>query len=662
MKSPLWEPSGLRRREAHLTRFIEHVNRMHHLDIQSYPQLWEWSVRRIPDFWAAMWEFAQIRASQPYTRVIDDLTAFPGAKWFPGARLNFAENLLRHYESQRPALIFRGETQKSSVMTYAQLYDAVARLAASLRDTGIRPGDRIVAYMPNLPETAIAMLAATSLGAVWASCATDIGPGAALERLGQVEPAVLFTVDGYFYKGQRFDVRENAAKVAEGIPGLRQVVVVPYATERPDLTRIPHAVRYDEFLVSANPEPRTPNPVSFEQLPFDHPVFIMFSSGTTGKPKCLVQGAGGILINHLKELLLHTDLKPDDRIMYITTCSWMMWNWLLSSLAVGATIVLYDGSPTYPDPGAMWKLVQDERITVFGCSASYLNFLRSAGIRPGADYDLSSLREISQTGSPLSTEGFEYVYREIKTDLHFNSISGGTDINGCFAAGNPISPIYAGELQGPALAMNVKAYDEVGRVITDRPGELVCESPSPSMPLYFWNDPDGRRYREAYFAYYSDRNVWRHGDYITVHGDTSGITFHGRSDTVLKPSGVRIGTAEIYNVVEQLDGIADSLAVGQNWEGDQRIILFVKLTPGVELTEALKRTIRQTLRDRASPRHVPSLILEAPDIPYTLNMKKVESAVMNILNGRPVVNKDALINPESLDYFERLLSELSSRA
>jgi len=427
--------------------------------------------------------------------------------------------------------------------------------------------------------------------------------------------------------------------------------VVSYAGLDPDLRAVPKAVRFDEFLAKEKDPP-----LRFEQLPFDHPVFIMFSSGTTGKPKCMVQGAGGILINHLKELILHTDLKREDTIMYITTCSWMMWNWLISSLGVGATILLYDGNPNHPDWGAMWQLTQDEKITIFGLSASYVNFLRGQGATPGKSFDLSSLREISQTGSPLSAEGFEWVYKEIKEDLHFNSISGGTDINGCFAAGNIISPVYAGELQGPALAMKVKAYDDNGRHVFDQQAELVCEAPAPSMPIYFWNDPNGEKYRAAYFEHFP--NVWRHGDYIVMHSDTGGITFYGRSDSVLKPSGVRIGTAEIYNVVEKLDGIADSLAIGQNWKGDQRIILFVKLMEGVELTDQLKEKIRRALRENASPRHVPAIIMEMPDAPYTLNMKKVESAVTNIIHGRPVTNRDALTNPEVLDYFEKIVPEL----
>ena len=638
-----------------MTRFINFVNRKHGLEISSYTQLYDWSIENIPDFWAAMWEFGEIRASSGYNVVVDDLSRFPGARWFVGARLNFAENLLR-YRDDRVAFVFRGETQRSARMTYAEAYSSVARLAESLREMGVAPGDRVCAYMPNLIETAIAMLAATSIGATWASCGAELGTRAALDRLGQIEPKVLFTADGYFYKSKIFSVLPKAEKVARGIPSLEKVVVASYVEAEPDISGIPNSVHYKDFLSPKKAE------IHFEQLPFDHPVFIMFSSGTTGKPKCMVQGAGGVLINHLKELMLHTDLKREDKIMYITSCSWMMWNWLLSSLAVGATIVLYDGNPNYPDPSAMWRLIEDEKITIFGCSATYINHLRSQGVKPGRDHDLSSLREISQTGSPLSAEGFEYVYNEIKKDLHFNSISGGTDINGCFAAGSPTLPVYAGELQAPALGMKIKAYDERGNPVVDQQGELVCEAPSPSMPIYFWNDPGNKRYREAYFSFYPDKNVWRHGDYIIIHSDTGGITFLGRSDAVLKPSGVRIGTAEIYNVVEGLEEIDDSLAIGQSWKGDQRVILFVKLAPGYALTEDLKSKIRKALREEASPRHVPALIMEVPDIPYTFNMKKVEIAVKNIIHGKPVLNRDALINPESLDYFEKILPELQKDA
>jgi len=650
MKNPLWIPSADQRQQANLMRFIREVNARHGLSIEAYSDLYKWSVENIPDFWAAMWDFAGIKSSMQYDKVVEDLSVFPGTRWFPGARLNFAENLLR-YRDEQLAFVFIGETQISKRMTYAELYDSVARLSKSLAEAGVGAGDRVVGYMPNLIETVVCMLAATSLGAVWSSCATDIGPAAAIERLGQVEPKVMITADGYFYKGKVIDTLMNVAEVARSIPSLQRVIVVSYVSERAEISQIPNAVPYGDFLAKEkNLE------IEFEQLSFDHPLYIMFSSGTTGKPKCLVQGAGGVLINQLKDLMLHTDLKRSDRFFYITSCSWMMWNFLVSSLAEGTTIVLYDGNPNFPGLGAMWKLIQDEKITVFGCSASYINFLKKENFSPRREYDLSSLREISQTGSPLSSDGFEYIYQEVKTDLHFNSISGGTDLNGCFAAGSPVLPVYAGELQSPALGMKINSYDEKGKPIRDEQGELVCEAPSPSMPLYFWNDPDGSKYHKAYFDVYP--NVWRHGDYVLLHSDTGGVTFYGRSDAVLKPSGVRIGTAEIYAQMENLPEVADSLAVGQNYQDDQRVILFVKLAAGVALTDELQNKIRKTLRENASPRHVPALILETPEIPYTLNMKKVESAVTNILNGRAVSNRDALINPGSLEFYEGVVERL----
>ncbi len=650
MKTPLWIPSDERKQEANITRFMGEVNARHDLNLASYSDLYDWSVNNIPDFWRTVWDFVDIKASQRYESIIDDLDKFPGARWFPGARLNFAENLLR-YRDDHLAFIFQGETRISKRMTYAELYSSVTQLAHSLKESGVGVGDRVVGYTPNLIETAVCMLAATSLGATWSSCATDIGPGAAIERLGQVEPKAMITADGYFYKGKMYDTLEHAAEVARGIPSLQKVIVVSYTREKPDISQIPTAVHYDDFLSKDKDFD-----FRFEQLPFDHPLYIMFSSGTTGKPKCLVQGAGGVLINHLKELILHTDLKRSDRIFYITSCSWMMWNWLISSLAVGATIVLYDGNPNYPDTGAMWKLIQDEGVTIFGCSASYIHFLKKEGVSPRKNYDLSSLREISQTGSPLSADGFEYVYSDIKPDLHFNSIAGGTDINGCFAAGSPILPVYAGELQSPALGMKIHSFDDKGNPVIDEQGELVCVAPTPSMPIHFWNDPDGSKYHKAYFDVYP--NIWRHGDYILIHGDTGGVTFYGRSDAVLKPSGVRIGTAEIYTQMEKLPEIADSLAIGQNYQDDQRVILFIKLAAGSTFTDELQNKIRRILRENASPRHVPAVILETPDIPYTLNMKKVESAVTNIVNGRAVSNKDALINPSSLQFYEKILEQL----
>ncbi|UCH03021.1 MAG: acetoacetate--CoA ligase [Candidatus Bathyarchaeota archaeon] len=650
----LWQPSEELVRQANITKFIAFVNKRYDLRIASYHQLYKWSIEKTLDFWEAMWEFGDIKYSRGYDKVVDNFDKFPGARWFIGARLNFADNLLRHNDDHL-GFIFRGETQKLSTMTYAEVYNSVARLAKSLRDIGIVSGDRVCAYMPNLIETAIAMLAATSIGAMWSSCGADLGAQAVLDRFSQIEPKVMFTADGCFYKSKTFNILRKAEQVVKGIPSLEKTIIFPYVETKPDIYRIPNSMLYHDFLSSK----KKPN-IRFEQLSFDHPIYIMFSSGTTGKPKCMVQGAGGVLINHLKELILHTDLKREDTIMYITSCSWMMWNWLLSSLAIGATIVLYDGNPNYPDLNAMWRLIHDHKITIFGCSASYINYLRSQRYKLRKDLDISSLREISQTGSSLSAAGFQYVYQDIKQNLHFNSISGGTDINGCFAIGSPTLPVHAGELQSPALGMKVNAYDEKGNPIVDQHGELICEAPFPSMPLYFWNDPDNERYKEAYFNYYPGHNVWRHGDYIMIHSDTGGITFFGRSDTVLKPSGVRIGTAEIYNVVEQLKEIAYSVAIVQKWKEDQRVILFVKLASGYDLTKNLKNSIRKTLRENASPRHVPALIIEVPDIPYTFNMKKVEIAITNIIHDRPVSNRDALRNPESLDYFERILPSLQN--
>ncbi len=650
MRTPLWTPSDQTIENANITQFMNSINGQYSLNLSSFDDLYKWSIENIEDFWAAMWDFGDIVASQRYNSVVDDLTKLPGAKWFPNAKLNFAENLLK-YRDDSTSFIFRGENERTSRMTYAELSSRVALLSSSLHNAGILPGDRVAAYMPNITDTAIAMLATTSLGAVWSSCGTGLGPKAVLDRFEQIEPRILFTVDSYSYKGKDFDVLSKSEVVAKGISSLEQTIVIPYIKDEFDISSLPHAILYNDFIDSSSE-----SKVQFEQLPFDHPLYIMFSSGTTGKPKCMVQSAGGVLIKHLTELLLHTDLKRDDRMFYTTSPSWMMWNWMLSSLAVGATVLLFDGNPNYPDWRTLWQIIQDEQVSIFGCSATYLNYLKSQSARPGEEFDLISLREISQTGSALSTEGFEYVYKEIKEDLHFNSISGGTDINGCFAAGTPIQPVYAGELQGPCLAMKIRAYDENGNSVFDREGELVCEASAPSMPLYFWNDPDGKRYRDAYFNVYP--NIWHHGDWIVMHSRTGGVTFLGRSDFTLKPSGVRIGPSEIYNVIEEIEEIADSVVVGQNWQGDQRILLFVKITEGFQLTDELKQKIRRELRVKAGPRHVPELILEVPDIPYTFSMKKVESAIWNIVNGRHVTNRDAISNPESLEHFQRISSSL----
>ena len=651
MTTLLWEPSAERIAEANMTRFTAFVNERHGMALDSYAALHRWSVDDIPAFWAAAWEFLEIQASVPYEAVVDDLTRFPGASWFPGARLNFAENLLR-YRDDRTAFIFVGETATPRRMTYAELYSVVSRVAGALRAAGVHPGDRVAGYMPNMIETAVGMLATTAIGGVWSSCATDIGPAAAADRLGQIAPKVLFAVDGYRYKDRVFDCLANTAQVVAQMPSLERVVVAHYAGDlKAELSAIRGAVRFDEFVAD-----QAGGELSFEQVPFDHPAVVMFSSGTTGKPKCLVQSGGGILLNQRKELVLHCDLTRDDTIFYVTTASWMMWNWLISALGVGATVVLFDGNPAYPDLGALWRLIADLKVTVFGTSASYLGLLKTQGFVPKEAHDLSALRQICQTGSALSPEGFAYVYEAIKDDLHFNSLSGGTDINGCFAIGSPTLPVYAGQLQAPGLGMKIECYDPAGRPVRDNEGELVCEAPAPPMPLYFWDDPEGARYHDAYFDVFP--GVWRHGDYVVFDSKTGGVIFLGRSDAVLKPSGVRIGTAEIYNQVERLPEIADSLAIGQDWQGDQRIILFVKLASGQELTEELQKKIGKTLRENASPRHVPARIIAVPDIPYTLNMKKVETAVSNIVHGRPVTNRDALANPGSLDFYEEILPEL----
>jgi acetoacetyl-CoA synthetase len=642
MSKILWQPSEDRIRNSNMFKFITFVNDRYGFNFRDYDALYHWSIQHIADFWGAFWEFAHIRFSKSYDRVVDDVTKMPGAKWFEGARLNFAENLLR-YRDDHAALVFKGEGRPSIKMTYAELYDEVARVAAALKALGIRPGERVVGFMPNMPQTIIAMLAATSLGATWSSCSPDFGVKGVMDRFGQIEPRVLFTADGYLFKGKPMDSLERISGIVSQLPSVEKLVVVPYANPRPNISSIPKAVLFDEFKSA-----QTGLDIDFVQLPADHPLYVMYSSGTTGLPKCMVQSASGILVNHLKELILHTDLKRDDVIFYFTTCGWMMWNWLTSSLAVGATLVLYDGNPFHPDEGALWQMAQDEKITVFGTSAGYIAALRNTGLVPGKKYDLKSLRALLSTGSPLSEEGFEFVYHSIKPDIQLASISGGTDLNGCFALGNPMGPVYMGELQCRGLGMKVEAYDEDGRPVVGRQGELVCTAPFPSMPIYFWNDSDGRKYHSAYFDVYP--SVWRHGDYIEIN-DHGGVKIYGRSDATLDPGGVRIGTAEIYRQVEQMEEIADSVVIGQDWKNDVRVILFVQMAPGFELTENLKQKIRQTIRVNASPRHVPAKIIAVPEIPYTLNMKKVELAVKKTIENKPVLNKDALKNPEALDFY-----------
>ncbi len=645
MAKKLWQPSKERRTQSNMYRFMNFINKRHGRDFEEYEPFHQWSIENIPDFWAAMWEFAGIIASTPYSKVVDDLNKMPGARWFIDARLNFAENLLRHRDDQI-ALTFKGEARDSVRMTYRQLYSEVARVAISLKEAGVLVGDRVVGFMPNMPQSIIAMLAAASIGATWSSCSPDFGIKGVLDRFGQIKPKILFTADGYFFKGKEIDSLERISKISKELPSIEKVIVVPYTQQNPDLRHIPDAIHYADFL-TPEPDPE----INFEQLPFDHPLYIMYSSGTTGLPKCMVQSAGGILIHHIKELMLHTDLKREDTIFYFTTCGWMMWNWLTSSLSVGATLVLYDGNPFYPHPDVLWKMAQDEKITVFGTSAGYIAALQNTEIKPDDLYDLTSLRSVLSTGSPLSVEGFEFIYREVKADLQLASIAGGTDLNGCFGLGNPLGSVYAGELQCRGLGMNVHAFNEEGKSVINQKGELVCTTPFPSMPIYFWDDPDGKKYHAAYFDVYP--NIWCHGDFIKI-SEHGGMVMYGRSDTTLNPGGVRIGTSEIYRQIEQMEEIEDSVVVSQNWKNDVRVILFVKLPDRVELTEELKQKIVSNIRNNISPRHVPAKILSVPDIPYTLNMKKVELAVKNIIENQPVLNKDALINPEALDFYAEL--------
>jgi acetoacetyl-CoA synthetase len=663
-EAPLWEPSAEQIAHANLTRFIARVQALgaRTATVRDYASLYEWSIRDLELFWSEIWRFYGVIADQkdPNTceRVLvgRDRVAPPdpelGPRWFLGSRLNFAENLLR-YRDDREALVSWNERgpDRARRLTYAQLYDAVAGVAAALREMGIVAGDRVVGFMPNIPETVIAMLAATSIGAIWSSCSPDFGVNGVFDRFGQIAPRVLFCADGYRYSGKEIDCLERVREIGERIPSIERIVVVPYLHDDPDIGTIRDATSWEHFSPTAYRLP----PIAFERLPFDHPLYIMYSSGTTGLPKCMVHGAGGTLIQHFKELGLHTDVTRDDRVFYFTTCGWMMWNWLVSNLALGATLVLYDGAPLLRRRPILWDMAQEERITVFGISAKWLALNEKEGRRPIETHDLSALKAILSTGSPLATHSFDYVYRDVKRDVRLSSISGGTDIISCFAGGNPIGPVWRGELQARALAMKVEVFDDDGHSIVGMPGELVCTAPFPSMPIYFWNDPDGSKYRSAYFDHYP--NVWRHGDWaeLTSHG---GMTIYGRSDATLNPGGVRIGTAEIYRQVEQLPEVVESLVIGQNMSTeageDVRIVLFVRLAEGETLTDALRERIRSQIRDNTSPHHVPRKIIQVADIPRTISGKITELAVRDVVHGRPVKNVDALANPQALELFRDL--------
>ena len=642
---PLWEPSAERVAATRLTAFMKAVATDHGVSLPDFAALHRWSIDEPETFWRALWSFAGVIAESQGERVLVDGDKMPGAMWFPEARLNFAENLLRRRDSE-PAIIFWNEQRTRRSLSYAELYGQVSVVAQALAEEGVEAGDRVGGFMPNMPEAIIAMLAATSLGAVWSSCSPDFGIAGAMDRFGQIEPKVLFTADGYFYNGQVIDSLERARGIAEKLPSLKRLVIIPTVSDAPVIDGLDNAAVWDDFTAAF-----APGEIEFRQLPFDHPVYIMYSSGTTGVPKCIVHGAGGTLLQHLKEHQLHTDIMRGDRVFYFTTCGWMMWNWLVSALASEATVMLYDGAPFHPDGNTLFDFAAEERITIFGTSAKFLDAAEKAGIEPARTHDLGALRAILSTGSPLRPESFDYVYRDIKAEVCLSSVSGGTDIISCFAGGNPIGPVWRGELQVLALGMRVAAFDENGKAVFGKKGELVCTQPFPSMPVGFWHDPDGAKYHAAYFDVYP--SVWRHGDYIeiTEHG---GMIIYGRSDAVLNPGGVRIGTAEIYRQVEQLDEVVESLVIGQDWQGDTRIILFVRLRDGLLLDDALIDKIKQQIRAHTTPRHVPARVLQVADIPRTISGKIVELAVQNVVHGRPVKNRDALANPEALELFRDL--------
>jgi acetoacetyl-CoA synthetase len=638
----LWRPSRERIAKSNITRFIHLVNQRWNAGVRDSQQLYDWSVHEPEQFWTAIWDFCGVVAETRGDRVLVDAGKMPGAKWFPDARLNFAENLLRRRDDNT-AMVFWGEAKVRRRMSYAEVYGAVSRTAQALSAAGVKEGDRVAAFMPNMPEAIIFMLATTSLGAIWSSCSPDFGAQGVFDRFGQIGPKILFAVEGYHYNGKTHDTLPRVAEIARNLPTLARTVIVSYTREKPDVPGIRNAVHLADFV-----GPYRGREIAFRRLPFNHPLYILYSSGTTGVPKCIVHGAGGTLLQHLKEHQLHTDLKRSDRLFYFTTCGWMMWNWLASALATGVTLLLYDGSPFHPRPGVLFDFADEERMTVFGTSAKYIDAINKAGARPMDTHRLDSVETITSTGSPLVPEGFDYVYRAIKKDVLLSSISGGTDIASCFVLGNPTAPVYRGEIQCRGFGMNVQVFDDDGKPVVGAKGELVCTAPFPSMPIYFWNDPDGAKYRAGYFERFPD--TWCHGDYMELTPRGTAIIY-GRSDATLNPGGVRIGTAEIYRQVEQLDEVEESLVIGQDWDNDVRVVLFVRLRDGLALDDALAKKIKDWIRLNTTPRHVPAKIVQVADIPRTKSGKIVELAVRNVVHGQPVKNLEALANPEVLEQF-----------
>ena len=638
----LWQPPPARIEASNLVAFIRTAQRRFGAAVEDYDSLWRWSVAAPAEFWRLVWEDCAIIGDGPGDVVVDDFRRMPGARWFPGASLNFAENLLRRRDDA-DALVFWGEDRVQRRLSFADLQALVSRLQQALAAAGVRQGDRVAGYLPNLPETVAFMLAAASLGAIWSSASPDFGVQGVLDRFGQIAPKVLVAADGYFYSGKSHDCLAKLAEIVPAIASVERVVVVPYTRDAADLSNVAKAVSLDDFIA-----PFTAGEVAYRRLPFDHPLYIMYSSGTTGAPKCIVHSAGGVLIQQLKEHRLHCDVKPNDRVFYFTTCGWMMWNWLVAALGVGATVLLYDGNPSARDGRILFDYADAEAMTLFGTSAKWIDAIAKMGLEPAKTHSLASLRTICSTGSVLAPEGFDYIYAKVKAEVQLASISGGTDIVSCFMLGNPIGPVYRGEIQARGLGMKVEVYDDEAHPVEGQKGELVCTQAFPCMPVGFWNDPDGARYHAAYFERFP--GVWTHGDWVELT-PRGGIIVYGRSDATLNPGGVRIGTAEIYRQVEQVDEVLESLVIGQDWGGDVRVVLFVRLRPGLKLSPELEAIIKKRIRDNTTPRHIPAKIVQVDDIPRTKSGKIVELAVRDVIHGRTVKNREALANPEALELY-----------
>ncbi len=648
----LWTPSQALQDSSNIRAYMRWLEATRGLRFATYDDLWRWSVADLEAFWESLWEYFQIRSATPYTRVLSS-HEMPGARWFEGATLNYVEHVFRRATPDHPAALFQSERQPLTPISWADLERQVASVAAALRGLGVGPGDRVVGYVPNIPQALVAFLAAASLGAIWSSCSPDFGSPSVIDRFKQIEPKVLVAVDGYQYGGKPFDRRAMVAEIQAALPTLEATIFVPYLDPRAAPEGLSGRILAWEAALA------TPGELRYELVPFEHPLWVLYSSGTTGLPKPIVQSQGGILVQHLKELHLHLNLKPGDRFFWYTTTGWMMWNLLIGGLLVGATVLLYDGSPAHPDMGVLWRFAEESRMTFFGTSAGYITALMKSDVEPGQQYDLSALVGMGSTGSPLPPEGFEWVYAHVKSDLWLASISGGTDVCGCFIAGAPILPVYSGELQCRALGVNAQAYDTDGNSVIGVMGELVVTGPMPSMPIYFWNDPDGRRYRESYFEMYPGK--WRHGDWVVIN-ERGGVVIYGRSDSTINRQGVRMGSSEIYRVVEGLPEVLDSLVVDlEGLGGASYMPLFVVLRERVELDAALERKIKDAIRSALSPRHVPDAVIAVPDVPRTLSGKKLEVPVKKILMGVPVeraANPDSLRNPELLPFFVDLAAKL----